>query len=108
MSEEGGEGPGYKYVDLSGAGAAEEEERAGCLDILIATSGFGCALALRGIILLAGLAAILLFLYLTGATGSHHKAPTHHHAALPVLRQRHDGRPFVLLDFLDLEEQFGR
>jgi hypothetical protein len=103
-STEGQPDPGYKYI--GGAGAPEEEERPGCLDLLAATAGMGCAVAIRGVIILAGL--ILLYLLLRYAVGgggkSPHPTPTPGH----VLGQSVDRWAFALFYCLDLEKQFVR
>src|SRR5579884_3496166 len=97
-----------KYVSIypvpqSPEADEQEDENAGCLDILAATAGMGCAMSVRALIL--GIALLSVYLIFHLAAGNSPQRPIH---GVPghVLGQGVDGWPFVLLYLLHLEKQF--
>jgi len=86
---------------------AASEERLGCLDMIAATGGMGCASAIRGGILLGALLVVYLFLQLGGgAAPTPSPSPS---GGLPhVLTQGLDGWPLILPNLFYLKKQLGR
>lgn len=97
---------GYKYISLAGPiDGPEEEERLGCLDLLFATAGLGCALLVRTAIII--LALVLLYVALKVA-GFGSGAPPTGHGPRHVFGESLDWRPFVFAYFLHFQKQFRR
>ncbi len=86
---------------------AANEDRIGCLDMIAATGGMGCASAVRGGILLGALLVVYLFLQLGGgAAPAPSPSPS---GGLPhVLTQGLDGWPLILPYLFYLKKQLGR
>jgi hypothetical protein len=94
------------YRNANATGQQELEERPGCLDVLAATAGMGCALAVRGVIILAGLIILYVLLRYATAGGGQSGHPTPTPAAL-IFWQGLDRRALVLLYLVHLEEKLG-
>lgn len=82
----------------------EEDERVGCLDIVAATAGIGCALAVRTVIIVGAFVILIVALKFVGfGSGSvHHRVPL---TATPVLRYGAYGWALVLTYLLDLQKE---
>ncbi len=97
----------YTYVNLGGP-EQETEEFAGCFDMVVATSGMGCALAARGVLLLAVLGILYLLLTLAGFGSGTQNPIQGHGGSGHILRQGLDWWTLALPYFFYLEEQFRR
>lgn len=98
-----------QYVSLQGDSEYRREERLGCMDLLAATAGMGCALAIRGVILIGALVLLYLFLRLAGlgsATANPHQPSGGSGGGSRILGQALDRWALVLLYFFYFEEQF--
>ena len=83
------------------------DERVGCLDIVAATAGMGCAMAIRTIIIVAAFAILIIaFRWVGFGSGTvHHHLPL---KATPVVRYGIHGWAFVFAYFLHFEEKLRR
>jgi len=83
------------------------DERVGCLDIVAATAGMGCAMAVRTVILVGAFVILILAFKLAGfGSGTpHHHTPL---TATPVVRYGVDGWSLVFAYFLYLQKKFRR
>lgn len=81
-----------------------QDDRVGCLDIIAATTGMGCAMAVRTLIIVGAFALLVVLLKLTGfgSGTAHHQIPA---TATPVIRYGFDGWALVLPHLLHLEKK---
>lgn len=84
-----------------------DDERVGCLDIVAATAGMGCAMTVRTIIIVGAFAILIIAFKLAGFGSStvHHHVPL---TATPVVRYGVHGWTLVFAYFLHLEEKLRR
>lgn len=86
---------------------AANEDNLGCLDMLAATGGMGCASAIRGGILLGALLVVYFFLQLGGGA-SPPPSPLRSGRPPYILMQGLDGWPLILPYLFYLKKQLGR
>lgn len=85
---------------------AANDDRIGCLDMIAATGGMGCASAIRGGILLGALLVVYLFLQLGGGAAPA-PSPLPSGGMPHVLTQSLDGWPLILPYLFHLKKQLG-
>jgi hypothetical protein len=80
------------------------DEKVGCLDVMAASAGMGCAMAARTVIIVGAFVILILLLKLTGfGSGTvHHHVPL---TATPVVRYGLHGWTLVLAYFLHFQEK---
>lgn len=88
----------YTYVPMGPD--VERREKTGCLDIVAATAGFGCAYLIRGLVIAAAIVILIVALRIAGVDTSTHKLPTP--TPIGVLLDGLHWRTFMLFDFLHL------
>ena len=85
----------------------EEEDKLGCLDLISASAGMGCATSIRAGIILAAIILVFVVFRLVGAGGTSFEIPNPGGTGR-VLAQGIDGWPLVLVYLFYLEEQLRR
>lgn len=100
---------GYKLIPAAGVPMDEfdDEGQPGCLDIVAATAGLGCALSVRALIIIAAFAILFFGLRALGwnsGGGTSHIGPGPGH----ILREGLDGGAFVLVYLLHFKKELGR
>jgi hypothetical protein len=93
---------------LPPAPQSEVEQRVGCMDVLTATAGMGCALFVRSIILIAALVGAWIFFQSHGGSGDLSRSLDVNGASHRVFRKGVDGWPLMLLYLDYFKKQFGR
>ena len=86
---------------------AAHQDKLGCLDMIAATGGMGCASAIRGGILLGALLVVYFFLQLGGGA-SPPSSPLPSGGMPHVLTQGLHGGALILPYFFYLKKQLGR
>jgi hypothetical protein len=86
------------------AGPDPDDDRIGCLDMLTATLGMGCAMSVRTLIF--GVVVLVFYLLVRlAAGGQHHPLPT----VVPTLVRGHGthGGALILMYFFHLKKEFS-
>lgn len=86
----------------------DDDERLGCADLVTALAGFGCAMAVRALIIGIALLALILYIRFAGGGSPGNRlptlTPTSVGMARDILGDAVHGRAFGFLDLLHFQE----
>jgi len=84
----------------------DDEDKLGCMDILMATGGMGCAMSVRGLIIVGAMLILYVVFRLVGGGGTSYPNVDQSGSGR-ILHQALDGWPFLLAYFLYFQKELG-